>query len=653
MSAASWTAFVLAAAALAAYALWTYRKREFPVRGRNLLAGLRSVTLALVLLLLWNPAVPGEPAFGGAPRWLLVDASTSMGVPGPDGGTPWDSALAVVRRGGDDALLATFGDGVDVPDGEGGLPPLPGDGRSALAPALERAAEAGAREVTVVSDLRLEDPVAVEAAVTRLGLDVRWVDVGDDVRNAGVEALVAPAAVRSEEEPTVEVVVFASGAAEGDSLLVEVLEEGRAVASRRVAAPSGGRRARVTVELPAPDAGGTVRYEGRVSLDGDVHGGDDAAAAYVEIAPEEGALVLVSLAPDWEPRFLLPVLAGVTGLRPRGFLRAGAERFLPTEVEGDGGPVAAAAVASAAGSAELLVLHGVGDDAPAWVREAAAAVPRLLLLPAAPGAAELAGITASAPRPGEWYVSPDLPPSPLAGELSGVSVATLPPLDGLLVAGEVGAGQAVFGLQLRGAGPALPGMVLTRDDGGRRTATALASGFWRWAFRPGDAREVYRRLWSGVAGWLLAEPDVAGGPGVAPVRSVVASGEAPLWTVGADTGDAGDTLALRIERGDSVVLDTALAAPAGGTFRTPALPPGTYAWTSPGEPDAASGRFDVASAPELAHRRMAPPADGAGEGAAAARPPVRRPVRTHPLPYLLLLALLAGEWTLRRRRGLR
>jgi hypothetical protein len=30
-----------------------------------------------------------------------------------------------------------------------------------------------------------------------------------------------------------------------------------------------------------------------------------------------------------------------------------------------------------------------------------------------------------------------------------------------------------------------------------------------------------------------------------------------------------------------------------------------------------------------------------------------RPMRTHPLPYLLVIGLLCGEWIVRRRSGLR
>ena len=34
----------------------------------------------------------------------------------------------------------------------------------------------------------------------------------------------------------------------------------------------------------------------------------------------------------------------------------------------------------------------------------------------------------AAPRPGEWYVDPDVPPSPLAGELAGMAWLGLPPV---------------------------------------------------------------------------------------------------------------------------------------------------------------------------------------------------------------------------------
>ena len=66
-------------------------------------------------------------------------------------------------------------------------------------PALERAAETGARELAVVSDLRFEDPVGVRAALQRLGLAARFEVVGAEARNAGIATLTLPADVDAGE----------------------------------------------------------------------------------------------------------------------------------------------------------------------------------------------------------------------------------------------------------------------------------------------------------------------------------------------------------------------------------------------------------------------------------------------------------------------
>ncbi len=635
MSGAGWAAFLVAAAALAGYAAWSYRRRELPIRGRGLLAVLRGATLVLVLLLLWNPSVPGTPLSAGPRAWLLVDASSSMAA-GPEGATPWDSARAVARNLGGDARVALFGAEV-TPLDPGDLPSRPEETHSRLAPALEQAAEAGARAVTVVSDLRVDDPVEVEAAVDRLGLDVRWVDVGSDVRDAGVEAVEGPRAVGPGEGPTLTVVVFASGAAPGDSVRVEVGEEGRPPVARTVAAPSPGRRARVRFDLPHPRGEGEVRYQARVALPGDAVPADDQAPAWVNVSPGEGRVILVSMAADWEPRFLLPVLAGVSGLPARGYLRVGPDRFLPFQEEGaaqdraggSGGAASAADVARAASAAELLVVQGVGADVPAWLRDGASGASRLLVLPGDPAGASLAGLAPGRPRGGEWYVAQDLPASPVAAELSGVSLGGLPPLGPVFPLVPGPGVVPVLRLQLGGAGETAPGLVLS-TTGGRRVATALAQGFWRWAFRPGDARDVYRRLWSGVTGWLLAAPATRAA-GVAPLRQVAPAGEPLAWSA---RGAAGGTLRLAIERGDSAVLDTTVAVPESALFRTPALPPGTYAWRARSGSDTTGGRFDVAApAAEFAQPRMRPPVaaaaggrDGPG-GARATAPP-------HPPPSL-------------------
>ena len=116
-----------------------------------------------------------------------------------------------------------------------------------------------------------------------------------------------------------------------------------------------------------------------------------------------------------------------------------------------------------------------------------------------------------------------------------------------------------------GTGRAESPLVL-RERGRGRAAVVLAAGWWRWALRPGPAKEAYGRVWSSVAGWLSA-----GGPlpsqRVRPTSRVVPPGEAVEWT---SSGVAPLHLTVFAVPGDSVVTDTALAQPVEA-LRTSAL----------------------------------------------------------------------------------
>jgi hypothetical protein len=115
-------------------------------------------------------------------------------------------------------------------------------------------------------------------------------------------------------------------------------------------------------------------------------------------------------------------------------------------------------------------------------------------------------------------------------------------------------------------------------------------------------------------------------------------------------------VAVRLVRSDSVVLDSTVAVPESGRFTTPGLIGGRYVWSTRSEDGVeSSGGVDVESwSAELLHARVADLErsrerpergdEGAGPG---------RRLRTHPVPYLLVLALLSTEWILRRRKGLR
>ncbi|MDT8341806.1 MAG: hypothetical protein RQ751_09865 [Longimicrobiales bacterium] len=632
------------AAGAGAYAWWCYFRRETPVRGRTGMALLRAASLALLLLLLLDPALPGRE--GAGVEWTLLDVSPSMDVPqGPEGETPRhrSGVTAPGERSGDpppSKPVTGTSDPAAIPFG-GAL----GEG-SRLAPALARALERGAPAVHVVTDLRLDDPVEVEALLRQAAVPVRFDDLGGPVVNAGVAGLTLPAWGRAGEEVEAEVQVFGT-APDPVAVTVEVRVEGGARWDTLVAPGSGGER-RIPLRIRLPDAPGPVALRARVVVPGDAHPGDDALTRVVQVGPPPGAIVLVSWQPDWEPRFLLGVLAEVTGLPARGFLRVGPDRFLTT----DGGEVMSAAeVAVELEEARLAVVHRPpAEPGPAFAR-ALERTPRLLRLPRTDGP--------DAGR-GEWYLAPGLPPSPVAGELAGLPLAGLPPLSGVIREGEANTPVLLLVPPAGDDADARPALLLYDTPGGRR-AEARAGGFWRWAIREGPSRELYRRLWSGVAAWLLSDGiapvrDV----GLAPVEPVVAPGAPVAWRAGPA---AAGTLRVRLASGDPAVpppAEARLSVDSLGRAAQPApTAPGLYRWeaevlTGPAPGTAATGILVVeAHDVDLLPVRALHLAEVAQAASAPSSAPARRPLRGHPAPYLLLLGLLAAEWVARRRSGLR
>lgn len=639
-----------------AYVLFVYMRREVPVAGRRLLALSRVTVLVLLGLLLLDPSLPvtGAPS-GSARSWILLDGSLSMSAGTEGDPSPWATAVERARAmaGDDDVIMVFGGEEVEPLARVGARGPTSLGSR--LTPALERAGEAAADSVRLLGDLRVEDPAAAKAALLRLGLPLRVERVGGGVSGAGTSGFTIPRAVSAGEGVPAEVVVFPAGAAAGDSATLEIREEGRLVLSARVELPSEGRVLRMSPDLPEPRESGEVRYAARIVHPDDAFADDDERVAYTTVDPEVGNLVLVSLHPDWEPRFLLPVLGRVTGLPVRGYLDVGAAGFLAMRPGGATEVVAREVVARQAADAEILVVQGLSAvEPPGWIVDALERVARSIVFPRSAAGAAAVGIDAGRPRPGEWYVSSELPPSPLAGDLAGGELEGLPPLTGVLALARDGQGSVPLAVQLRGTGPAEAALALLRPPDGGRRAVALAEGFWRWAFRAGPSRDAYERLWSGVAGWLLADEVAVAGPVVRPLEKVNPRGGGVEW---AAPRHPADTVALTLLRNDSVVLDTAVAVSASGGFRTPGLPPGTYRYRArpSRETGESEGRFDVESyTDELAHPPVADLETTAGlatgRGAAS---PGGRPLRTHPLPYLAILALLCMEWIGRRRQGLR
>ena len=660
--------FLLLAAAGVVPAAFLYLRREPAAPGRSLLLGLRTAALLLVALLLVDPALPWDGDPGGAERhrWVLVDGSRALDVPHPDGGSLRDHAVeratAEAREGARLALAGPEPEGIDATGLAQAAPRPP---VRDLRPSLVRLAEAGADSIILLSPLRTS-AAAVERALEGLPVAVRVERLGEPVRNAGVLGLELPGRVAADEEVGGSLTLFGEGGDEGDSVLVRVEEGEREVERRRVPLPRAGEPHRLALELPPPADTGMVRYRASVELEGDVFGMDDRRVRYVRVGPPEGGIVLVSLEPDWEPRVLLPVLEAATGLDGEGYLRVGDDAWLPL-VRGDDpvGIVPTDHFRERVPRAGLLVAHGGGDSVPVWLREAVTEHPRVIHLPTGSEGARLASVSPAQPRDGEWMPNPDLPPSPVGAYLAGLPLGSLPPLSDLRAAGADGGAPVLLVRSPRG-GESRPALVLRQGAAGR-SAVALAQGFWRWGNRSGDPREAYRGLWSGVAGWLLADDAPLAGAGeVRPLERVVALDDPLRWEV---SGGAGRELELRFRPADaeSPVEERRVRLDDAGRGTSDPLPPGRWRWEGQvelppelpeGEPQLLSGAGEVEVEPWTGVLTE-PPLDPVPEPPAPAEVVAEgdgrdgQPLRTHPAPYFLLVLLLCAEWVGRRRVGLR
>jgi hypothetical protein len=652
MSGTSWVLWLAASVAGAAFALWMYRRRETPGRGRGVLAALRAATIALLLLLVFDPELPGATRMGPADV-VIIDVSLSMRLRG-DGATLWETAVSQARRSGA-TEATTFGDVTRTIPLDSLAAMTPSATQSRLLPAVQAVAEAGRRRVTVITDGAIEDADEVARWLPRLGIDVEMQLVPGDAPNRGLVRIDAPSFVAAGDPVSIQFDLRASGTASGP--VTVVAREGSTELARTVVeTPAIGRVSTGSLDFTARAAppGGYARYDIVIEAD-DATADDDTRSIYVNVTDDPAGAVLVSFRPDWEPRFLLPVLERSLGVPVRGYLRSGTRWMTLGTGMGVGDSADDATVERAVRRAEMLVLHGFGPAAPAWAREAAESSRRLLVLPVGDGVIPGLPLSSTSPLAGDWYLSPDVPASPVARLFAGIDVSDVPPLQTLRTPGRV-EGAWAPAVASRGRRGASQPVALGGTTDGRRWVVALAQGYWRWAFWSEDARDVYERLWSALGGWVLGDVVATGPDAVAPVSRTIARDAQPAWVA---YGMAPDS--LRVMLSDSTgaaTADTLVLGNAADTLRSRALPPGRYtydvfAWDG----DAAvsgTGEITVESySPEFTR----PPVEASGiDGAPGAlRDAARdtRPLHATVWPYAVLLVLLSLEWVLRRKWGLR
>ncbi|HEX9105957.1 MAG TPA: hypothetical protein VF832_01985, partial [Longimicrobiales bacterium] len=542
------------------------------------------------------------------------------------------------------------------------LPRLSADApASRLLPALQAASEAGVGRAIVVTDGALEDAGDVARWLPRLNLDL---DVRPVARAAvpdfGVAEVTAAPWAQSGKPFEIDAAI-AAVQPPAESVTVTVRQDGRPLAQRRVPAPPAGRTtpAVLSVTPVAPRGGGLVRYDVAVTAS-DAVPDDDERTIYVYVSEQPAGVTLVSFHPDWEPRFLQPILQNALGLPTRGFLMVAPGRFLTAGPGTEAGQVASEAdVRAAVGQAEVVVLHGLGGDAPAWAQAAARTAPRVMLFPT--GQSSDLGLPSPLPLPlpSEWYVSPDVPSSPVAPLLSGINVTEVPPLTALrpltLPAGAWAPLNAT-----RGRNGAPSPLAMAGQTGARRWVVALGEGYWQWAFRGGNARDIYQRLWASLGGWLIQERRALAGAAIRPVRRVVPRGETVQWTA---PGLAAESIAVRVtgETGQ-MAIDTVMPVLKADTATMRPLPPGQYRFAAravvAGKVAAtAEGPFTVERFSPDFLLPIQPPAALTAEstplGPGSLHQGRGAPLHTTPWPYILIVLTLVTEWILRRRWGLR
>jgi hypothetical protein len=180
------------------------------------------------------------------------------------------------------------------------------------------------------------------------------------------------------------------------------------------------------------------------------------------------------------------------------------------------------------------------------------------------------------------------------------------------------------------------------DDGRRRRLVVGADGFWRWAFRGGSSEQGYRSFVASAATWLLGGADSARGPAVV-VHAVV---------------ERGRPVVFRAAVKDSSALPVHLSGPAGArtdTLRWDGigeaevwLPPGEYRYRF-----ASGGPEHVIGVEEYSTEWLVRPTTLASAAAGVTRQTGRASAREALWLFGLGILGLVGEWTVRRRLGLR
>ncbi len=597
--------WIIATAVGAALASALYGVREQSELGRLVpVVVLRAIALILLFALLFD--APSGRRRVPSPV-IALDVSESW-LRGGDSAL-WRRARERARSLTRDSLWL-FGDSIRV----GAVSDLPTDHSSASTAVAERAVSSG-RPVILITDGEIDDPGSlrelpagsrVEAIVKPAARDIAVVSI-DAPRGAVVgDTIEVQVTLRMGDLPST-----------GGSLTIQL---GSASVARSVLDSMPARsEQRKTVRFPVGSVDGGLALAAIVQTAGDSEPGNDTLRTTLDVTRAPGA-VLVSSSPDYDSRFLLPVLRGAVSLPTRAYYRVA-----PNVWRGEATltAVSEAEVRRVLRSAPLAIIHG---DTAVFGSPRTATTGALML------------ITPPGVPTGEWYPAA-APASPVSAALSGIAWDSLPPIDASASTSN-GEWSVLAATRARESDRH---SVISGIERPRRVVTVGASGFWRWHFRGGASADAYAALWGSIFDWLSeARADVRA---AVPAEGSVRAGERVRWRQGASADSA--VVAVLRRRGDSASVDSILLKfGADGIAESVAPAPGNYDVAVAG----GSALLVVNASRELLPRPPAVVSGSVGRAAAAGDAPR---LRDSGWPYLAILLALCAEWLVRRRIGLR
>ncbi|MCH2452347.1 MAG: hypothetical protein MK221_03995 [Gemmatimonadetes bacterium] len=632
---------------------------EIAISSWKSLAILRFLTLSMVLLLIWDPNIPvARTEIGQDTVWVLLDGSQSMRPTDQSRPGLLEEVMERLTEMEEMPLrIMLFGerprfvsaDSVESIDFR--------DELSTLGPALVSAAEAGASDVLVLSDFRINDVETLDSYSQTYGLDVKFERLDMERRNVGVEDFMVFRNDPLEETVTAQASIFSEGLQEDESITIEIFEEENLVVSEEVNPISIGNTLMFEVELPINhEASGLLEYRISLGILEDDFSLDNQKSTFIDMSFSDKEIVFLSMKPDWEPRFLLPVLSEVSGLSFEGFLSLGDDQFLSmNDIEGDESIVTESRVKRAVAASRILIVHGLAGDSPDWVVDALDnSSSTIAFIEDGTAASKMGVSTQQSIVEGEWYLESSLKPSPLASTLSGIDLTSLAPLNAVLPMLDPNSYLRPIEFRRNGLGQIQAPLILNESDDSKQ-ALVLASGFWRWSSRGGNSREVYRRLWSGVLGWLMASEVASNRRLVEPEVRVWSENDQSRWSA---WGLANNSIHLMIYKDEKLVQDTTVIVNPESQFFINGLGLGSYSYRADDINSGdllGSGRFKVENH-SLEWFRVPrdlvdiysdlPSSTAIGSG-------FSRPLHTYIIPYLLIIIFLSIEWIGRRQRGLR